>query len=69
MEDGAFKTQAGKDQLIKCFKTIVDRHRKHEMMRNEILLGCASPNLKVHLKRYDKHKGEFRDGCMEENTF
>ncbi len=69
MEDGAFKTWEGKDHLIKCFKTILDRHRKRETMRNRILLGSVPLNPKVHSKCYDQHTAEIRDGCMEENTF
>ncbi len=68
MEDGVFKMQAGKDQLIKCFKTILDRHRRCETMRNGIMLGHTPPNPNVCSKHYDKHTAEIRDGCMEENT-
>ncbi len=38
-DEGAFRTQAGKDAMTRCFKTVVDRHRKCEQSRNQILLG------------------------------
>ncbi len=69
IEDGAFKMQASKDQLIKCFKTILDRHRKRQTMRNEIMLGHAPRNVKVHSKHYDDHTTGISEGCMNENTF
>ncbi len=67
MEDGAFKMSAGRKQLTDRFKAILGRHKRRQTIRNKILLGRAPPNLKVCSKRYDKHMGEIREGCMEEN--
>ncbi len=69
MEDGAFKTQAGKEQLINRFKAILDKHKRCEMMRNEILLGHAQPDPRVCSKCYDDHMAGIREGCTKENMF
>ncbi len=69
MEDGAFKTWDGKNHLIKRFKTILDRHRKRQMARNQILLGNALPNEKDHSKCYNDHTAAIGEGCTEENMF
>ncbi len=69
MENGAFKMQAGKEQLINRFKATLDRHQRHQMRRNEILLGCTQPDPKVHSKLYDDHVAGIREGCTEENMF
>ncbi len=69
MEDGAFKTLAGRQQLIVRFKVTIDRHQRRQRRRNEIVLGRADPDLRFYLKRYDREVAEIKRGCLEENTF
>ncbi len=60
MEDGTFKMLAGRQQLINRFKVIIDRHQKRQMMRNEIALGRAELDPRVHSKRYNREVAEIR---------
>ncbi len=71
-DEGALKTQEGREQLIRHFKAIVDRHRKRQTARNQILLGKIPPSKKFHSKCYDEHMAAIREGCTEDasgNTF
>ncbi len=71
-DEGAFKTQEGRDHMIRHFKVIVDRHRKREISRNRILLGKALYSEKFHSKCYDEHTAAIKEGCSEDpsgNTF
>ncbi len=60
MEDGVFKMPAVRQQLVDRFKAIIDRHQRCQTMRNEIVLGCAAPDPRVHSKRYDRDVAEIR---------
>ncbi len=65
-DEGAFRTQAGKDAMIKRFKAVVDRHRKREQSRNRILLGTEPYSDKFKSKCYDEHVASIRENCSED---
>ncbi len=69
MEEGSFKMLAGRQQLVDRFKVIIDRHRRCQVKRNEIVLGCAEPDPRVHLEHYDRKVAEIKRVCLEENMF
>ncbi len=58
--------------MIKRSRAIVDRHRKRQTARNQILLGKIPASKKFHSKRYDEHMAAIKEGCSEDasrNTF
>ncbi len=69
MEQGAFKTIAGKQQLIDHFRVIVDRHQRCQMKRNQIVLGREPPDLKVHSECYDREVAAIKWDCTKDQMF
>ncbi len=65
-DKGAFRTQAGKDAMIKRFKAVVDRHRNREQARNQMLLGTKPYSNKFKSKRYDEHVANIRENCRDD---
>ncbi len=49
--------------MIRCFKAVVDRHRKREQSRNQILLGTELHSDKFKSKQYDEHVANIRENC------
>ncbi len=69
VEQGAFKMKAGWQQLIDHFRVIMDRHRRHQMKRNQIQLGHVPLDPRVQSKHYDREMVVMRDGCNNQDMF
>ncbi len=64
--EGVFKTQAGRDAMIGCFKAVVERHRKHERARSQMLLGTRPHSDQFKSKCFDEHMACIREECKDD---